>query len=55
MAGAISAAREGVNAVPPRWLNALEEGRKGRRHVERLADRLAAAERDWQSEATPRS
>jgi poly(ADP-ribose) glycohydrolase ARH3 len=42
MAGAISAARAGASAIPSRWLDALEEGPKGRSHVERLAERLAA-------------
>ena len=43
MAGAISAARSGASAIPNRWLDALEQGRKGRSHVEGLADRLVAA------------
>jgi poly(ADP-ribose) glycohydrolase ARH3 len=43
MAGAIAAARAGASAIPSHWLEALEEGPKGRSHVERLADRLAAA------------
>ena len=43
MAGAIAAARTGASAIPSRWLDALEEGPKGRDHVKRLADRLAAA------------
>jgi poly(ADP-ribose) glycohydrolase ARH3 len=43
MAGAIAAARTGASAIPSRWLEALEEGRKGHSHVERLADRLVAA------------
>jgi poly(ADP-ribose) glycohydrolase ARH3 len=43
MTGAIAAARAGVGAIPSRWTDALEEGPKGRRHVERLADRLAVA------------
>ena len=45
MAGAIAAARAGATAIPSRWLEALEEGPKGRSHVETLADRLAAAGR----------
>lgn len=40
MAGAIAAARTGASAIPSRWLSALEEGPKGRSHVESLADRL---------------
>jgi poly(ADP-ribose) glycohydrolase ARH3 len=43
MAGAIAAARAGASAIPSHWLEALEEGLKGRSHVESLADRLAAA------------
>lgn len=40
MAGAISGAREGASAIPRRWLDALENGKKGRSHVLKLADRL---------------
>lgn len=43
MAGAVAAARTGASAIPSHWLDALEEGPKGRSHVERLANRLAAA------------
>ena len=43
MAGAIAGARHGASAIPQRWLDALEEGQKGRRHVERLAGALAVA------------
>jgi poly(ADP-ribose) glycohydrolase ARH3 len=46
MAGAIAAARTGASAIPPDWLDALEQGPKGRSQVERLADRLAAARGD---------
>jgi poly(ADP-ribose) glycohydrolase ARH3 len=42
MAGAIAGARHGASAIPRRWLDALEDGEKGRRYVERLADELAA-------------
>ena len=42
MAGAIAGARTGAAAIPARWLDALEQGPKGRAHVEALADRLAA-------------
>jgi poly(ADP-ribose) glycohydrolase ARH3 len=42
MAGAIAAARVGATAIPSGWLEALEDGPKGRSHVERLAERLAA-------------
>lgn len=41
MAGAVAGARHGVEAIPARWLDALEDGAKGRTHVERLAARLA--------------
>jgi poly(ADP-ribose) glycohydrolase ARH3 len=37
MAGAIAGARFGASAIPSRWLDALEEGERGRRHVEGLA------------------
>ncbi|TMM04434.1 MAG: hypothetical protein E6G10_05110 [Actinobacteria bacterium] len=42
MAGAIAGAREGAAAIPARWLDALEDGHKGRSHVASLAERLAA-------------
>lgn len=45
MAGAIAAARLGAAAIPVRWLDALEQGPKGRSYVEGLADRLLAAAR----------
>src|SRR5947207_9629608 len=32
--------RSGAAAIPPRWLDSLEEGPKGRSHIERLADQL---------------
>lgn len=41
MAGAIAGARHGVRSIPGRWLEALEDGERGRSHVERLADGLA--------------
>ncbi|HEV2752886.1 MAG TPA: ADP-ribosylglycohydrolase family protein [Solirubrobacteraceae bacterium] len=41
MAGAIAGARFGAAAIPVRWLHALEEGERGRRHVQTLAERLA--------------
>jgi len=43
MTGAIAVASAGASAIPARWLEALEDGPKGRRHVESLADRLVAA------------
>jgi poly(ADP-ribose) glycohydrolase ARH3 len=42
MSGAISGARMGANSIPRRWLDALEDGDRGRTHVEHLATRLAA-------------
>jgi ADP-ribosylglycohydrolase len=42
MAGAIVGAREGARAIPARWLDRLENGEKGRSHVEGLAERLAS-------------
>jgi poly(ADP-ribose) glycohydrolase ARH3 len=41
MAGAIAGARDGASAIPQRWLDALEDGEKGRRHVVELAEALA--------------
>jgi poly(ADP-ribose) glycohydrolase ARH3 len=43
MAGAVAGARHGVEAIPRRWLEALEDGEKGRSHVEGLAARLAVS------------
>jgi poly(ADP-ribose) glycohydrolase ARH3 len=45
MAGAVAAARMGASAIPSHWVDALDDGPKGRSHVETLADRLAAARR----------
>jgi poly(ADP-ribose) glycohydrolase ARH3 len=45
MAGAIAGARASASAIPARWAEALEQGPKGRAHVEALADRLAVARR----------
>jgi poly(ADP-ribose) glycohydrolase ARH3 len=45
MAGAIAGARFGAAAIPPRWLDVLEDGAYGRRHVEELAAALAARAR----------
>ncbi|MEX1141655.1 MAG: ADP-ribosylglycohydrolase family protein [Thermoleophilaceae bacterium] len=42
MAGAIAGARFGNGAIPPRWLEALEDGERGRSHVEAQAGELAA-------------
>jgi poly(ADP-ribose) glycohydrolase ARH3 len=41
MTGAIAGARDGAAQIPTRWLEALEDGERGRSHVERLADSLA--------------
>ncbi len=40
MAGAIVGARDGAQCIPARWLEALEDGERGRSHVQRLAVRL---------------
>lgn len=40
MAGAVSGAFLGAGAIPARLLALLENGPQGRRHIERLADRL---------------
>ena len=40
MAGAIVGARDGLSAIPDRWLAALEDGHRGRTYVEQLAVRL---------------
>lgn len=37
MAGAVAGARFGATSIPPRWYDALEDGERGRTHVERLA------------------
>lgn len=49
MAGAIAGAREGAAAIPARWLDVLEDGEKGRSHVERLAEQLASRQSDVNS------
>ena len=40
MAGAITGARHGARSIPRPWLEALEDGERGRGHVEQLAARL---------------
>jgi hypothetical protein len=52
MAGAVAAARTGASAIPSQWLDALEEGPKGRSHVERLAYRHSALA---DAQATPKA
>jgi poly(ADP-ribose) glycohydrolase ARH3 len=42
MTGAISGARWGARSIPRRWLDALEDGERGRSHVQRLAARLVS-------------
>ena len=42
MAGALAGAAFGRTAIPARWLDALENGPRGRRYVELLADALVA-------------
>jgi len=43
MAGALAGAACGRAAIPARWLDALENGPRGRRYVELLADAMAVA------------
>jgi poly(ADP-ribose) glycohydrolase ARH3 len=43
MAGAIAGARFGGSHIPSRWYTALEDGERGRSHVERLAIALVEA------------
>lgn len=43
MAGAIAGARDGADSIPTRWLEALEDGERGRSHVEQLATRLTGS------------
>ena len=43
MTGAIAGARDGDASIPSRWLDALEDGERGRQHVEQLATRLVAS------------
>lgn len=45
MAGAIAGARFGAAAIPQRWLDALEDGERGRTHVAALAEQLARRSR----------
>jgi poly(ADP-ribose) glycohydrolase ARH3 len=44
MAGAIAGARGGASSIPSRWLNTLEDGKRGRSHVEELGRVLARPE-----------
>jgi hypothetical protein len=46
MAGAIAGARHGAEAIPKRWLDPLEDGPRGRSHVERLAADLVGEAAD---------
>jgi poly(ADP-ribose) glycohydrolase ARH3 len=43
MAGALAGAACGSTSIPARWLDALENGHRGRRYVERLVSALLAA------------
>jgi poly(ADP-ribose) glycohydrolase ARH3 len=42
MAGAVAGARSGYRAIPTRWLEALEDGNRGRSHVQALITPLCA-------------
>ena len=41
--GAMAGAAFGSTSIPARWLDALENGHRGRRYVERLVGALLAA------------
>jgi poly(ADP-ribose) glycohydrolase ARH3 len=43
MAGAVAGARDGVAEIPDRWLEALEDGPRGRGYVSQLAESIAEA------------
>jgi poly(ADP-ribose) glycohydrolase ARH3 len=43
MAGALAGAACGSTSIPARWLDALENGHRGRRYVERIVGALVAA------------
>jgi ADP-ribosyl-[dinitrogen reductase] hydrolase len=40
LAGAIAGARFGMTSIPSRWLDALENGERGKSYVTALADQL---------------
>jgi poly(ADP-ribose) glycohydrolase ARH3 len=44
MAGALAGAKYGSTSIPARWLDALEDGLRGRRYVERLARALSGGD-----------
>jgi poly(ADP-ribose) glycohydrolase ARH3 len=44
MTGALAGAAYGATSIPARWLDALENGHRGRRYVERLGGAMAATE-----------
>jgi poly(ADP-ribose) glycohydrolase ARH3 len=52
MTGAIAGAYHGSRAIPERWRSTLEEGAKGARYVEKLADRLLERHREIQPRRT---
>jgi poly(ADP-ribose) glycohydrolase ARH3 len=43
MAGAVAGARDGYRAIPSRWVEALEDGGRGRSHVQTLVTPLCRA------------
>lgn len=43
MAGAVAGARDGYRAIPTRWVEALEDGPRGRSHVQALVTPLCRA------------
>lgn len=46
MTGAIAGARSGIEAIPGRWLDAIEDGERGRAYAETLAFALAKVAAD---------
>lgn len=55
MAGAIAGARFGVDAIPRRWLDPLEDGDRDRSHLEQQALELAARAQGASAGAPPAS
>lgn len=54
MAGAIAGARFGGAAIPARWVERLEDGQRGRHHVEALARQLSQRARQPSTDTSTR-